>query len=93
MDPATILSILGAVGAAIGTAITAMWKKLSADHDAVMNRCAKLEERDDARDTEVAEMKSTLAVFQACPTENCGAREAMRRAATFNLSKKRHETK
>lgn len=87
MDPATILSILGAVGAAIGTAMAAMWKKLSADHDAVIKRCERLEEKDDAREREVSDMARALAVFQACPSQPCGAREAMQRSgATFNLN-------
>ncbi len=89
MDPATILAILGTIGAAIGTAITAMWKKLSSDHDAVIKRCERLEEKDDTRDKEVSEMQRSLAVFQACPSQPCGAREAMNRAgATFNLKPK-----
>lgn len=88
MDPATILTILGAIGAAIGTAITAMWKKLSSDHDKVIERCERLEAKDDARDKEVSEMQRSLAVFQACPSQPCGARDAMNRAATFNLKPK-----
>lgn len=88
MDPQTLLYVLGAIGTAIAAAVTAMWKKLSADHEEVVRRCERLESKDDDRDKEVAEMKSTLAVFQACPTDNCGARESLRRAATFNLKQK-----
>lgn len=82
------MAAVGALAAWIKSAIS----KMQANHEAAERRSdAKHEacEKDrEAIKDQLAEVKTDVAIFKGCPTDPCGARQAMQRRESFSLKER-----
>jgi hypothetical protein len=80
---------LSAIGAAAAGILAAVWKQLSGTIKSFYNELkadiTKCQADRETLHNKVGEMEVDLAHLKGCPSEPCGAKEAIRRAASFSI--------